>query len=306
MGFSAERCLNGGSLPGRLADLDAPPERLFLRGELPRGPAVAIVGTRHPTPQFADYARSLAKELAEAGVAVLSGGAQGIDTEAHQGALEGAGATVVVAPAGFDRPFPEKNAELFARVVQNGGAYLSLVEADVPATQAVFFARNACLVALAHVVVVVEAPIRSGARNAAAHARKLGRPLFVVAVPPWHAKGHGCLAELRLGARALAGTKDLLKALAAQNLHAVAAHEPRPPSGGYPQQILAFPETSSPEGARASVIAAVRSGASSSDEIGLATRLPAGRVSELVLTLRLEGVLVTDPLGRLQIDNSPI
>ncbi len=306
MGSSAERCLAGGSLPGRLTDLDAPPERLFLRGELPRGPAVAIVGTRRPTPRFADYARSLAKELAEAGVAVLSGGARGIDTEAHRGALEGAGATVVVAPAGFDRPFPEENAELFAQVVEGGGAYLSLVEAGVPATQGVFFARNAYLVALAHVVVVIEAPIRSGARNAAAHARRLGRPLFVVAAPPWHREGRGCLAELRLGARALMGTKDLLKALAAQNLHAVAAHDRPRPSAGHPQQTLIFTETSSAAGARAAVLAALRRGASSSDEIVLATRLPAGRVLELILTLRLEGVLVTDPHGRLRIDNSLI
>jgi DNA processing protein len=301
-----ERCLTGSSLPGRLADLDDPPERLFLRGELPRGPTVAIVGTRHPTPRHAEYAHDLAAELVQAGVAVLSGGAKGIDTEAHRGALAGKGATVVVAPAGFDRPFPEQNAELFARVVEQGGAYLSLVEAAVPATQGIFFARNACLVALAHVVVIVESPIRSGARNAAAYARRLGRPLFVVAVPPWHKNGHGCLAELRLGARPLMRTKDLLSELAAQNLHAVAAHELSLPSGGSQQQNLDFTEVSPSMSPRAAVLIAVQRGASSGDEICLATGLPAARVSELILTLRLEGVLVTDPCGRLQIRKSLI
>ena len=129
---AAERCLTGSSLPGRLADLAAPPERLFLRGELPRGPAVAIVGTRYPSARAKMYARTLAKELARAGVAVISGGAKGIDSAAHLGALAVGGATVVVAPAGFKRPFPEKNAALFAQVVEQGGAYLSLVEANVP------------------------------------------------------------------------------------------------------------------------------------------------------------------------------
>ncbi|HEY3254815.1 MAG TPA: DNA-processing protein DprA [Polyangiaceae bacterium] len=297
----ADRCLTGSELPRRLADLEAPPERLFLRGELPRGPAVAIVGTRHPTDPYARFARRLARELAQAGVAVLSGGAKGIDTEAHRGALAAGGVTVVVAPAGFARPYPEKNAQLFRRIVAAGGAYLSLPEPDCPAPRGIFFARNACLVALAHLVVVVESPIRSGARNAAAHARRLGRPLFVVPVPPWHGNGRGSLAELQLGAQVLISVKDLLRALREQNLHAVgpstkARRKPRPQ-----QESLKFTETSQPQAARAAVLEAVSSGAGSSDEICLRTALPAGRVSELILTLRLEGVLVTDPSGRLQI-----
>jgi DNA processing protein len=297
----ADRCLTGSALPQRLADLDEPPERLFLRGELPRGPAVAIVGTRHPSNPYAHFAHQLASELAEAGVAVLSGGAKGIDTEAHRGALAAGGVTVVVAPAGFYRPYPEKNSELFRQVVAQGGAYLSLPEPHCPAPRGIFFARNACLVALAHLVVVVESPIRSGARNAAACARRLGRPLFVVPAAPWHGNGRGCLAELQLGAQVLVSVKDLLKALHAQNLHAVgstsqASHELRPQ-----QESLNFSETSPPETARAAVLQAVRLGAGSSDEICVAAGLAAGRVSELILTLRLEGVLVTDPSGRLQI-----
>jgi DNA processing protein len=301
-----ERCLTGGSLPGRLADLDSPPERLFLRGELPRGPAVAIVGTRYPSPRYAEFAHDLAQELAQAGVAVLSGGAKGIDTQAHRGALAGGGVTVVVAPAGFERPFPEQNAELFRQVVDQGGAYLSLVEGSCPTTRGGFFPRNACLVALSHVVVVVESPIRSGARNAAAHARRLGRALFAVPAAPWHLNGRGCLAELQLGARALMSTKDLFRELAAQNLHAIpsqsrALHQP-----AQIQQSLNFSEASAPLDARAVALDSVRRGASSSDEICLATGLGAANVSELILTLRLEGVLVTDPAGRLRFRNGLI
>jgi DNA processing protein len=296
-----DRCLTGSALPGRLQDLEAPPERLFLRGQLPRGPAVAIVGTRHPSEAYAEFAHRLARQLAQAGVAVLSGGAEGIDTEAHRGALAAGGVTVVVAPGGFERPFPEQNAALFRQIVDAGGAYLSLPEPNCPAPRGIFFARNACLVALAHLLVVVEAPIRSGARNAAAHARRLGRPLFVVPAAPWHGKGRGCLAELRLGARPLLSVKDLLRALRDQNLHAV---EPSSRARGKPrpqQESLDFSETSPPAAERALVLDAVSRGAGSSDEICLATGLRAGRVSELILTLRLEGVLVTDPSGRLQI-----
>ena len=302
----ADRCLSGDSLPGRLADLETPPSRLFLRGELPRGPAVAIVGTRRPSGAYARFAHRLARELAEAGVAVLSGGAKGIDTEAHRGALAAGGATVVVAPAGFERPFPEQNRELFRQIVDSGGAYLSLPEPNCPAPRGIFFARNACLVALAHLVVVVESPIRSGARNAAACARRLGRPLFVVPAAPWHGKGRGCLAELRLGAKVLLSVKDLLKALRDQNLHAVGPASQALSALRPQQESLNFTETSPTQPARVAVLGAVQGGAHSSDEICLRTGLAAGRVSELILTLRLEGVLVTDPLGRLQIPNQLI
>lgn len=303
MSASAEICLRGSSLPGRLSDLAAPPKELFLRGELPRVPGVAIVGTRDASPDAADYAFQLARELAEAGIAVWSGGAKGIDTAAHRGALAGGGPTVVVAPAGFDRPFPIENADLFRNVVETGGAYLSLVEASVPATQGIFFTRNAYLVALAHLVVVAESPLRSGARNAAAHARRLNRPLYAVPFAPWHGNGRGCLAELQRGARCLMGVKDLLKELAAQNQHGVLLPRGTGPSAPPDQQTLNFTETSSPEGERAALLEAVRAGAGSADEICLLIGVGAGRASELILTLRLEGVLVTDPCGRLQIGN---
>lgn len=292
----------GNDLPGRLADLAEPPQRLYLRGELPRGPAVAIVGTREPTAESAHFAEELALALASADIAVISGGAEGIDTCAHRGALAAGGCTVVVAAAGFERPYPEKNAELFRRVVSNGGAYLSLVPSEEPATSGAFFVRNSCLVALAHAVVVVEAPLRSGARNAAKHARQLGRPLFVVPHPPWNARGRGCAAELRLGARLLMSKKDLLKELDEQRQHSLPFVLPRSPWLPAPEeQAVEFPETSPTSAGSAEVVAAVAAGAVTADEICLATTLRAGRVSELILTLRLEGVLVTDSAGRLQI-----
>ncbi|MEO8903758.1 MAG: DNA-processing protein DprA [Polyangiaceae bacterium] len=300
MSGAVEICLRGSALPGRLSDLAAPPEQLFLRGELPRVPGVAIVGTRDASSDGMKYAFRLAQELAEAGIAVLSGGAAGIDTAAHRGALAGGGPTVVVAPAGFDRPFPEDNAELFRTVVAQGGAYLSLVEASVPANRGIFFTRNSYLVALAHLVVVAESPIRSGARNAAAHARRLQRPLFAVPFGPWHHRGRGCLAELQRGARCLMGVKDLLRELAVQNLHGVFPSPAATRSAASNQQTLNFSETSSPEGQRAALLEAVASGAGSADEICLLIGVGAGRVSELILTLRLEGVLVTDPCGRLE------
>src|SRR5262245_44706067 len=119
------RELFGESLPPRVADLPEPPRRLYLHGELPRGPAVAVVGTRKPSPEALSFTRNFAAELAAAGVAIVSGGAEGVDTAAHQGALDAGGVTVAVTAAGFERPFPQVNAGLFREIVARGGAYLS-------------------------------------------------------------------------------------------------------------------------------------------------------------------------------------
>lgn len=285
--------LTGPSLPLRLRELGEPPPVLHLRGELPRIPAVAIVGTRRPTFEGQKFAESLAHDLSAAGVAVLSGGAEGIDARAHEGALRAGGPTVVVAPAGYARPFPEENAQLFADIVQRGGAYVSLVPDDVAATRTSFFPRNACLAALAHALVVVEADFRSGARNAAAYARKLARPLFAVPHAPWRPKGRGCILELRQGALFCTGAPDVLRELDRMLLTRV-------PLGGEPtQQTLSFehPLGLSADGER--VYAAVAAGARHLDQLCEVTGLSAAAAQGEILTLSLLGVLAPDPSGGL-------
>jgi DNA processing protein len=289
------RELTGQRLPSALADLGEPPARLYLEGELPRGPAVAIVGTRSPSAEGAAFARGLAAELAAAGVTVVSGGAKGIDTAAHEGALDVGGATVVVTVPGISRPFPPENGPLFRRVVANGGAYLSLFPEDEPATRAQFFARNGCLVALSRAVVVAQTRVIGGARNAAKWARQLGRPLFVVPHSPWETAGKGAIAELRLGARPLDGPKDVLMLLHRSGHHAV----PSPP----PQQPNAQGELWGSADAQADdpVLLALRGGAVHPDEIVARTGLSLPTVQQRILTLALSGVLVPGPLGSLKL-----
>lgn len=302
--------LGPGSLPPRFADLPSPPAELYVWGELPRGPAVAIVGTRAPTEPARKFAQSLSGALAREGVAILSGGAEGIDTDAHLGALAVGGTTVVVAPAGLENPFPAHNGELFVDIVRRRGAYVSHVGPKVGATTPAFLQRNSYMVALAHVVVVVEAPIVSGARNAAAHARRLGRPLFVVPHPPWNSAGRGCILELRLGALPLDGPKDVLRALADANLHALPPPPPRRKrrhGESAAQARLRLGREPGSEGHGGPqfevdrVLAAVRSGAAHLDLICGETGLDPPRVQHHLLTLSLRGVLVADPSGRIRL-----
>ena len=288
-GVGASVELSGERLPPRLSDLSRPPERLHLLGELPRGPAVAVVGTRRASPEGLAFTRALAAELAAAGVAVLSGGAKGIDTAAHEGALDVGGVTVVVTPAGFHRPFPKENAELFQRVVASGGAYLSLFPDDAPADRPTFFARNACLVALAHAVVVTQSPFISGASNAAKWARQLGRPLYIVPHSPWVKEGSGAIQELRRGGRPLDRAKEVLMFLRAAGHHALG-----PPAQGEQRPAVAPPDADP-------VLHAVREGASHADEIAERTGLSLATVQQRILTLALSGVLVPGPLGSLKL-----
>jgi len=283
--------LVGEKLPPRLRDLTAPPERLYLHGELPGGPAVAIVGTREASAEGVAFARALALELATAGVVIWSGGAEGIDTAAHEGALDAGGKTVVVTPAGFHRPYPSKNAGLFRRVLDRGGAYLSLFPDEAPTDRATFFARNGVLAALSHVLVIAQTGFIGGSRNASKWARQLGRPVFVVPHSPWVEEGNGCVPELRLGARPLDNAKELLRFLRQSGHHGL------PPAAPTQQEL--WPE---PEGLEQDpVLAALQKGAVHADEIVELTGLSLATVQQRILTLALTGVLVPGPLGSLKL-----
>lgn len=199
--------------PRRLLDHD-PPDLLVAEGPLAEHldhmHAVAIVGTRRPCPEALDFTHALAAQLAEAGFVVVSGGARGIDTAAHEGALSGGGRTVAVLPGAIDAWVPASNASLFRRI-RESGALVSLIERP---QRPRFFARNAVIAGLAEHVVVTAAPIESGARNTALHARKAGRTLWIVPGAPWDRTMAGCAIELTVGgANALVAPELLLRHL---------------------------------------------------------------------------------------------
>jgi DNA protecting protein DprA len=153
--------------PPLLAQLYDPPAQLYLRGEadpaLLARPAVAIVGARACSSYGAQVARALGRELAAAGVVVVSGLARGIDAEAHRGALE-AGTTVAVLGCGIDRDYPRAHAELARRIAAEGLVVSEYGPGVEPAPWR-FPARNRIVAGLALATIVVEARERSGART---------------------------------------------------------------------------------------------------------------------------------------------
>jgi DNA processing protein len=177
---------------------DAPPV-LFVRGSLSSDNtrAVAMVGTRQPSPEKEALARDLARELAQRGLTIVSGLALGIDTAAHQGALQAeTGCTLAVPGSGLQALHPPENIPL-AETIARRGALLSELRPDTAVRGSVLMARNRILGGLSRAVIVVEAGQHSGSLDTARKAHRQGRPLFAVSGSP------GTHVLLALGAERL-------------------------------------------------------------------------------------------------------
>ncbi len=194
--------------------LDVAFEWLWSVGSLEglRLPTVAVVGTRGATAYGKRLTRTIARDLAKAGCCIISGLAMGIDTAAHEGALEGGGPTIGVLGSGHAVFFPPRNAELAERMLAAGGGILSPYPPHQIAQPFQFLARNGVVAALADAVLVVEAPARSGALNTAGWA---AGQIPVLAVPGDVDRRHvqGCLALIRDGATLARNAQDVLEAL---------------------------------------------------------------------------------------------
>ena len=187
--------------PAGLADLgDGAPFALWLRGQ--RGGldrldrSIAVVGARAATGYGEHVAAELAVGIVDHGFVVLSGGAYGIDRAAHRGALAAEGFTAAILAGGLDRFYPAGNEQLFRRVIERG-LLLAEVPCGVPPTRIRFLSRNRLLAAISQAVVVVEAGLRSGSLNTAAHAAQIGRPIGAVPGPVTSAASAGCHRLLR-------------------------------------------------------------------------------------------------------------
>ncbi len=211
MRFDA-RLLSRERHPRGLASLSDPPDSLFATAELPEGLAVAIVGTRAADPEHLRFAANLAADLAGAGIVVVSGGAIGIDAAAHRGALDAQGKTVAVLATGFRRTYPPEHDALFARIAAEG--VLVCEHAHVAPHPGRFLERNRLVAAMSDAVVVVQAPLRSGALSTATLARRLGRLVFAVPSVPWDARSAGSTALLtQPGTLACTHASDVIRVL---------------------------------------------------------------------------------------------
>ena len=292
--------------PGRLRELRRPPPFVFLAGPwIDAAPAVAVVGARGASADGLDVARWIAAGLARAGIAVLSGLARGIDSAAHEGALDAGGRSGAVLGTGIDLVYPPESAGLAERLRGSLGL-LSELSPGHTGRPGTFASRNRLLAALADAIVVVQGRARSGALLTAREGLLLGRP---VAAVPWDCRDP--LAEaphalIRSGrARLVRHAGDVIEILhLSRGLVPVsrgavpgsaATWSGRPPEGDREDGADAGGEGLDP--AETALWAALRRHPQLLDQAAVRAGLSAATASAALVTLELRGLVESGPGG---------
>jgi DNA processing protein len=253
-------------------------------------PAIALVGSRNPSPQGREIAHEMAASLALRGVAVMSGLAEGIDAAAHRGALASQGITLAVLAHGLDMLYPPGNASL-ARSIREQGALVSAFPVGAPPRRVHFAQRNRLMATWSIATLVIEAAPGSGSLITARAARALGRPVFAVPGSIRNPLSRGCHQLIRQGAGLVESADDILKALDFSPLFGLAAqHAPRSATSAAPGAAM--------DKAAEILLDAVGFEAVDIDTLVVRTGFKAQAVSSMMLILELEGHVQAGPGGR--------
>ena len=283
-----------------------PPALLLAAGTLAPEPepAVAIVGSRRATAYGRVHAGSLAVALAERGVTIVSGGARGIDAEAHRGALRAGGRTIAVLATGCAHPYPAEHADLFATIAEAGGCTVTEQPPFVSARPDLFPRRNRIIAALSLVTVVVEAASRSGALLTARIAvDDLGREAGCVPGPIDSATSAGCHRAIREGwAQLVTDADDICELLEAARTVALGAREiaaraATPPAPKAREATISAPAREFSPDASA-ILGAVRAERRAGlDELERLLEWPVPRIARATLELEVAGAIARDAEG---------
>ncbi len=268
--------------PTALLDIPDPPAVLFAAGNvgLLKRPALAIVGSRSPSPQGLDNARAFAKALGNANYTIVSGLALGIDAAAHEGALISASSTIAVLGCGINIVYPKTNRELFERIIAEG-LILSEHGLDVPALPVHFPTRNRIISGLARGCLVIEASLSSGSLITARVAVDQGRDVFAVPGSIHSPLSKGCHALIKQGAKLVESAHDILEELG----HVDSRISKRPPGD---------------DKAPSPVLEAMGFDPIHLDILCSRLNLTPDVVSAMLLELELEGAVVATTGGRYQ------
>jgi DNA processing protein len=200
--------------PSLLKQIYGPPPVLYVRGSLAPADdwAVAVVGTRKATMYGKEVARTLTQDLARSGVTVVSGLARGIDSVAHQAALDAGGRTIAVMACGLDRVYPSEHRAL-AQAIAESGAWVSDYSLGIAPEAANFPPRNRIISGLSLGVIVVEAGVDSGAMITVNFALEQGREVFAVPGNIFQKGSQGTNKLIQQGAKLVLSVEDVLEEL---------------------------------------------------------------------------------------------
>lgn len=276
--------------PKSLFEISDPPPFLYVRGSLAYSSrSIAIVGSRRATSYGIMTAKKLSTGLATAGITIVSGGARGIDTAGHSGALCANGNTIAVLGSGIDNIYPPENRELFEKIALNGALVSECPIGTMPLAEN-FPRRNRIISGLSIGVLVVEAAEKSGSLITANYALEHGRDVFAVPGSIHSIASRGCNRLIKQGAKLVDCIEDILEEL--PNYNTVDANmklnEPLPPRFALTAKEAAIYELLAHSPLHI-------------DDIIIQSELTAGEVSSMLLTLELKGALSSLPGGHFAI-----
>lgn len=273
--------------PRQLLQIADPPLLLYVKGrlELLNQPALAIVGSRNATAQGITNAESFAKTLSDAGLAIVSGLALGIDAAAHRGGLAGRSSSIAVVGTGLDIVYPARNRALAYELAERG-VLISEFALATPARPANFPRRNRLISGLSLGCLVVEAAVGSGSLITARSALEHGREVFAVPGSIHSPLAKGCHALIKQGAKLVESAADVLEEL---RLPAGAAAGPRQAPAG--ETTLGLPPR---------FLEALGFDPFDPDALAARTGMNAAEVAALLTQLEIEGTVAALPGGRFQ------
>jgi len=255
---------------------EAMPSELYIAGKLPneRIPAVAIVGSRKPTPYGKELAYRFAYDLAKRGIVIISGLAYGIDAIAHKAALDAGGITIAIVPQGLHRIYPRGHTALAEQIVKQGGAVISEMP---PGSESPhrhhFLARNRLISALADAVLVPEAMQKSGTSSTVGHAFDQSKEVFAIPGPVTSLLSVGPNRLLQTGAHVAIEPNDILNVIAPH----LAAGQSTLPLGDTPQETA--------------IIKLLQTGVTNGDELQQTLGMPAHEFLQALTMLEINGVI---------------
>jgi len=280
--------------PAMLKEIYDPPVVLYVKGALTAKDknSVAMVGSRQTTHYGIEVARKLAYQLAYVGVTVVSGGARGIDTAAHQGAMSAKGRTICVLGTGINIVFPPENNDLFDCIAENG-AVITQFPFNRNGDRQSFAIRNRIVAGMTLGAVVVEANMTSGALITANFATEYGRQVFAVPGRIDSPRSKGCHDLIKKGAKLCEGAEDILS-----EFEYLFPASNRPPSPGETGVLPALELGENEQ----KVYDALDGEERSIDEVIRKSGLPASAVSVALLSLEMKRVIRQLP-GKLFVRN---
>ena len=284
--------LSSPAFPPLLRASSACPVALYVAGrrEALGAQQLAVVGSRHPTPQGLENAFELARNIARRGLAVTSGLAQGIDAAAHRGALAAQGTTLAVLGCGADRVYPHTHAGL-SHAIRGNGALVSAFPLGTAPRRANFPLRNRLIAAMTLGTLVVEAAQGSGSLLTARSAARAGRPLFAVPGSIVSPQSRGCHQLIKQGAALVEHADDILRKLDFPAFFAGTSH-PRHPSREVATRAPGMDKH------HKILLDALGFDPADLDTLVVRTGLKPQTVSSMMLILELEGHVQAAPGGR--------